>query len=47
MKSFKRLLSVTALNVMVMYQSIPNKSRDSLKFRLSLVQGLMVADIQQ
>jgi hypothetical protein len=41
LKLFKRLPTVMVHNAMVMYQSIPNKNRDSLKFRLSLAQGLM------
>jgi hypothetical protein len=42
LKLFKRLLSVAIHNTMVMYQSRPyKKNTGSLKFRLSLAQGLV------
>jgi hypothetical protein len=42
LKSFKRLLNVAIYNAMVIYHCLPNnKSMDTLKFRLSLAQGLL------
>jgi hypothetical protein len=41
-KLFKRLLNVAIHNTMVIYQCLPNnKNMDTLKFKLSLSQGLV------
>jgi hypothetical protein len=42
LKLFKRLLSVATHNTVVIYQCLPNnKNMDTLKYRLSLAQGLV------
>jgi hypothetical protein len=42
MKLFKRLLNVAIHNAMVIYQRLSNnRNMDTLKFRLSLAQGLV------
>jgi hypothetical protein len=42
MKLFRRLLNVTINNSMIIYRCLPdNKNMDTLKFRLTLAQGLV------